>query len=309
MFLSIELEIEANKLVREYLSFADYPSTLSSFDVECGLKGRGPAPAAEEGDAGAPNRDDERARTIEEMQNRFQLAFQDGNRDEFFGLWDANFPVELRQSDPMYQKMEFQLNIYFAVFPIHPFVSERAAKQYAVPATMEAFKVFLATRGADLCKTTQFLNYYALPYVPDPRVHPSFTDLFTERHIRDLQERLRGFLASALRAADAPFLLKLLTGHSGAHSRADKEAKDHLLEMKAMRQRVRDLEDSENVQSSKFRLFQNDYHNLISIASELVQTLAACINGERITTSYLTGVCQRLAAFKGSRKSSPSKVG
>jgi hypothetical protein len=46
---------------------------------------------------------------------------------------------------------------------------------------METFKAFLETRGADLSKTSQFLPYYALPYVPDPRHHPSFSDLFEVR--------------------------------------------------------------------------------------------------------------------------------
>ena len=46
---------------------------------------------------------------------------------------------------------------------------------------METFKQFLESRGAELCKTNEFLSYYALPYVPDPRQHPSFRDMFTVR--------------------------------------------------------------------------------------------------------------------------------
>lgn len=49
---------------------------------------------------------------------------------------------------------------------------------------------------------------------------------------------------------------------------------------------------------SKHRNLQHDYHNLITIASELVQTLASCINGEKITPIYLSSICTRLAAFK-----------
>ena len=39
-------------------------------------------------------------------------------------------------------------------------------------------KHYLETRGAALSQTTEFLPYYALPFVPNPRVHPSFRELF-----------------------------------------------------------------------------------------------------------------------------------
>lgn len=38
----------------------------------------------------------------------------------------------------------------------------------------------MATKGSDLSKTSAFLAFYALPYVPDPGSHPTFQDLFTE---------------------------------------------------------------------------------------------------------------------------------
>ena len=39
-------------------------------------------------------------------------------------------------------------------------------------------KHYLETRGAALSQTTEFLPYYALPFVPNPKVHPSFRELF-----------------------------------------------------------------------------------------------------------------------------------
>lgn len=40
------------------------------------------------------------------------------------------------------------------------------------------FKHFLETRGAVLSQTTEFLPFYALPFVPNPVAHPSFKELF-----------------------------------------------------------------------------------------------------------------------------------
>lgn len=46
---------------------------------------------------------------------------------------------------------------------------------------MQEFKHYLETKGAALSQTTEFLPYYALPYIPDPTSHPSFKPLFAVR--------------------------------------------------------------------------------------------------------------------------------
>ena len=43
---------------------------------------------------------------------------------------------------------------------------------------MRVFKGYLETKGSALSQTTEFLPYYALPYIPDPTSHPSFKPLF-----------------------------------------------------------------------------------------------------------------------------------
>jgi len=44
----------------------------------------------------------------------------------------------------------------------------------------------LDTQGAELSKTAEFLPFYALPYVPNPKEHPSFKNLFNNEWIIDL---------------------------------------------------------------------------------------------------------------------------
>ncbi|KAI8588898.1 hypothetical protein BDZ88DRAFT_452678 [Geranomyces variabilis] len=84
-------------------------------------------------------------------------------------------------------------------------------------------------------------------------------------------------------------------------------------QVEEQRERIAQLQDAharaekrEAALQARHRDLQGDYHNLITIASELVQTLTACINGKKITPAYLSGICQRLASFKQStsRKSS-----
>ncbi|KND02511.1 uncharacterized protein SPPG_02969 [Spizellomyces punctatus DAOM BR117] len=282
--MDIDKEISVNSLIREYLVFANYSKTIDIFDAECGDKGR-PVDASDGGGVES---------TLEEAENRFLISFRNGDRAAFFALWDDQFPSSVRASDPLYQKLEFLLSVYFAVFPIHPGVSATAAKHHSLPVTMDTFKQFLETRGAELCKTTQFLSYYALPYVPDPRMHPSFKDIFEHAWVADLEERLKQFLRSALRGSIRPRLVKVV---EESHD-SGKTFHEQSQEAQAIRKQLGDLEEREFALSSKHRTLQNDYHNLITIASELVQTLTACINGQKITPAYLSGVCQRLASFK-----------
>ena len=43
---------------------------------------------------------------------------------------------------------------------------------------MVHFHYYLESKGSVLSECTEFLPFYALPYVPHPKTHPSFQDLF-----------------------------------------------------------------------------------------------------------------------------------
>ena len=44
--------------------------------------------------------------------------FAAGNRNEFFQIWNANIDENVRNQDAVAQKLEFYLNIYFAIYPL-----------------------------------------------------------------------------------------------------------------------------------------------------------------------------------------------
>ena len=47
------------------------------------------------------------------MQN-----FHKGKRDRFLKLWSDNLAASVKDNDPVSKKLEFYVNIYFAVYPI-----------------------------------------------------------------------------------------------------------------------------------------------------------------------------------------------
>ncbi len=108
----------------------------------------------------------------------------------------------VRDSDIIAQKIEFYLNIYFAISPL----LKRRQKgrgppptdlQRAVEVSMAGFRTFLETRGAELSRTPEFLPYYALPYVPQPVDHPTFRELFLPTWLGELRGRVAKFFADS----------------------------------------------------------------------------------------------------------------
>ena len=123
-------------------------------------------------------------------------------------MWENFVPPLVRRSDRSAQKLEFYLQIYFSIYPLHP--SNPKQHPAAIHDSMRVFKSYLETEGASLAVTPEFLAYYAMPYVPEISKHPSFKDLFTQDWARALKARLSEFLATTPQFAASPRLLEML---------------------------------------------------------------------------------------------------
>ncbi|XP_063714114.1 lisH domain-containing protein ARMC9-like isoform X2 [Symsagittifera roscoffensis] len=270
---SVGYEQDLNNIVVEYLDYASYSDTLESFKSECVSKGR-PNPQT------SGIKSDQKKN---EIQRDLLSLFHSGSRREFFLLWNESLPQVTREKDQLCQKLEFYLQIYFAIYYYkYPTpVSEASAK---IEEATNAFRTFLETRGSSLSQTTEFLPYYALPFVPNPPAHPSFKELFTDSWVPEVQVRLEKFLAISLRTNANPRLLELYKDGS----------KDVQLQLSQCQQSLIESERKTTKYMKRYSKLQNDYHNIISITAELVDTLEATFNGTMVTPEYLQSVCARL---------------
>uniref|UniRef100_A0A8P4KHE3 LisH domain-containing protein ARMC9 n=1 Tax=Dicentrarchus labrax TaxID=13489 RepID=A0A8P4KHE3_DICLA len=260
-------------MVKEYLKFEDFEETGHVFDKEC--KNKGKLVSKPQGSILR----DSKTRVI---QKDLISSFDDGDHKVFFELWTDNIPSEVKDTDPEAQSLEFYLHIHFTIYPLrrHPGRHDRAEFEERI----SHFKQYLETRGAALSQTTKFLPYYALPFVPNPTVHPSFKDLFQDSWIPQLKDKLEQFLSVTLRPSNTPRLLNLYK----EGGRSTKEA---------MQQLQLQLAESDRRIASyvrKFNKMQADYHNLIGITAELVDSLEATVSGKMISPEYLQSVCVRL---------------
>ena len=64
--------------------------------------------------------------------------------------------------------------------------------------------MFLDTKGSELSKTSEFLQFYALPYVSNPMDHPIFKGLCTKKWANDLRNKLKTFLQENLPKISSP---------------------------------------------------------------------------------------------------------
>ncbi|XP_039090507.1 lisH domain-containing protein ARMC9 isoform X3 [Hyaena hyaena] len=266
-------ESELLALVKEYLDFAEFEDTLKTFSKECKMKGKPLSKTA------GGSLSDSRSLII---QKDLIAAFDSGDQKVFFGLWEEHVPSSIRDGDSLAQKLEFYLHIHFAIYLLKHSVGRPDKED--LDERISYFKTYLETKGAALSQTTEFLPFYALPFVPNPMVHPSFKELFQDSWTPELKLKLEKFLALIFKASNTPKLLTLYKENGQNNKELSQQLHQQLIE--AERRSMTYLK--------RYNKIQADYHNLIGVTAELVDSLEATVSGKMITPEYLQSVCVRL---------------
>uniref|UniRef100_A0AAY4EYP2 LisH domain-containing protein ARMC9 n=1 Tax=Denticeps clupeoides TaxID=299321 RepID=A0AAY4EYP2_9TELE len=255
-------------MIKEYLIFGEFEETARQLEKECENKGKA-IPKVPDSILQDPK--------TSNLQKDLMTSFEDGDHKVFFELWAQHIPADMRESDPVVQKLEFYLHIHFTIYPLK-FSANRAEFDERIM----LFKNYLETKGAALSQSAEFLPFYALPFVPNPTIHPSFKMLFQDSWMPDLKEKLEKCLSTTLEASNAPRLFTLYFFLCFEDL------------MQQMQVQLAEMEMKASSYMRKFSKTQADYHNLIGVTAELVDSLEATISGKMISPEYLQGVCVRL---------------
>uniref|UniRef100_A0A3Q3W9K2 LisH domain-containing protein ARMC9 n=1 Tax=Mola mola TaxID=94237 RepID=A0A3Q3W9K2_MOLML len=260
-------------MIREYFKFEDFEETVCSFDKEC--KNKGKLVSKPQGSTLSDSK-------TSVIQKDLLSSFDDGDHKVFFGLWADNIPSEVKDTDAEAKSLEFYLYVHFTIYPLrrHPVGQDRAEFEERIA----FFKQYLETRGATLSHISQFLPYYALPFVPNPTDHPSFQDLFQDSWILELKKKLEQFLSVTMKPSITPRLLNLYK----EGGRSTKEVIQQL--------QLQVVESDHRIANyvRKFNKIRANYNNLIGVTVELVESLEATLSGEKISPEYLESVNVRL---------------
>eukprot|EP01135_Chromosphaera_perkinsii_P003112 Nk52_evm1s236 gene=Nk52_evmTU1s236 len=287
-------EEELNGIVKEYLSYGGYSETLEIYEAECLSKGKVPISQAK-----ASKEMKESVKKIHMLQAMI-AAFDEGDQVDFNKMWELHLPEAVRKRDSTCQRLEFYVYIYFAIFPLLP-QRFKSRKKVTIESSMQMFKKFLENKGAALSKTTEFLQYYALPFVPSVKTHPTFKALFADGWVPDLKVRLERFLQGALNTSSLPRLYHFANdqGKKQSHTNKSHPGKVQVndrdkIYIDQLLQQLVEAEERELGYISRHNRLQAEYHSLVGIATELVTSLEDTIRGRTISTEKLADLCNRL---------------
>eukprot|EP00069_Balaena_mysticetus_P005040 bmy_04903T0 len=175
------------------------------------------------------------------IQKDLLAAFDSGDQKVFFDLWEGYIPSSIRAGDSLAQKLEFYLHIHFAIYLLKH-----------------------STGRPD-------------PWTPE------------------LKLKLEQFLALIFKASNTP---KLLTLYIGQHNvrypefcllnacfpellSSQKENGQSNKEMlQQLHQQLVEAERRSMTYLKRYNKIQADYHNLIGVTAELVDSLEATVNGK-----------------------------
>lgn len=191
----LEFKLIADELTKDYLSKLNLSKSLSSFLSENDLSNN----------------------KINELITNFHLnsnkeileAFSTGNEELFFALFNDLINNNDNEEENKNQesgfinnisvdKTEFLLRIYFAIYPLLKEILINKNKNVSDTILLETKerifvfkKNYLDKKEVEMSKTTDYLAYYALPYIPKPHLHPAYSNLFTEKWVNELLSNLK----------------------------------------------------------------------------------------------------------------------
>jgi hypothetical protein len=106
-----------NSMIHEYLLRKDFIKSLDTFQDEIGDKIKQKKyPSAKFSD--------------NNFENILDNYFTVGKKNEFFKIWNRVIPSHIKLRDSSLEKVEFFLQIYFAIFPLLPHVVDKKVKVY-----------------------------------------------------------------------------------------------------------------------------------------------------------------------------------
>ena len=170
-----------SSLIHEYLYKKDYTKTLDIFQQEISEK-------IKTGKFYTPP-------TISTLNSKNLISFfKSGDKELFMYHWNRLIPNNLILTESTLFKLNFNIQIYFAIYPILNIKAnineEKTNKK--LKQNMEEFKKFLEKNKSDTESefSTEFLSYYALPYIPDPRNNFNYLHLFKPEWSKCLIEQI-----------------------------------------------------------------------------------------------------------------------
>jgi hypothetical protein len=191
------------------------------------------------------------------------IAMRNGQFGRFTIHWEKLSQSHL--DDPIFLALDFDIHLYFALYP-QLFPEQGGYSYEGSKNSMDLFKSYLSERGKDLTKLNDesYLVFYALPFVPEPKKHPSFKHLFEDAWWEKVQTRFISFVKTKMDGLRKPAIYYLYgSNHSnnphqpfkGKSDRSKSPISSSTL-LKTLQTQLKDSEDRELDLSQRFSLLK-----------------------------------------------------
>lgn len=216
----------------------------------------------------------------DDWRMRLLNSFQSGDSESFKAIWEGYCITESVQQTTV-RPLEFYLLLYFIVKNWEVDSDEKRKQR------LNEFRIFLETKGELLSQISEFLPFYAFPYVVNPKNHPVYRELFGAEWAADLKKKLSAFLET-IDGEEQPLpKILFLQEPDDLHRN---------VQLKQLQNRLVDAEKRASQAHQRFSKIQNDYQSLLGITTDLVDTLESALRGEQIQGDVLQQICSRLVA-------------
>ena len=256
-----------SSLIHEYLYKKDYTRTLDTFQEELAEKIK-----------------TRKFYTIPLTQsfNSTNLIsyFKSGDKDNFINHWNRLIPNNLLLTEQALYKLNFNIQIYFAIYPIlnqkTNLNEEKVQKK--LKKNMEEFKLFLEKNKSEKENelSSEFLSYYALPYIPDPRNNINYINLFKPNWSKCLLEQIEKCVEyySPNNVSNLPILYdmvrgkKVITINNNINNNMNRNINKN--EEKKMKELIRENNELKEKDENNKKIFLDSQKNWCSLALDII---------------------------------------
>ena len=253
-----------SSLIHEYLYKKDYTKTLDIFQEELAEK-------IKQGKFYSP--------PITDYPTSESLIsyFKSGEKDKFLSHWTRLIPNNLILTESTLYKLNFYIQIYFAIYPIlNPRTNINEEKiQKNLKKNMEEFKSFLEKNKPQSESSSEFLAYYALPYIPDPRNNFTYVNLFKPEWTACIIEQIEKCVEyySPNKVCNLPLLYDISMGKKiiNINNNINNNLRGYIgKEGKKMKELIEENKDLKDKEENNKKIFLESQKNWCSLALDII---------------------------------------
>lgn len=244
------------------------------------------------------------------VKTAMMTAFTAGKYEDFFQMWNRFIPYHLRENDTNAVKLEFYIHIYFTIFTLHPLTKKSSVgMQKEFKKRKDWFKAFLDSKGKDMSETSEFLAYYALPYITNPIDHPSFKNMFTSKWLNQITASTEKFITDNVMREEKSKLQTMFAVYKKCLKEEGKENVDHAVEIEHLsdqlvNERQKLIETKKHLEKVRNILIQGQTkwsgfsQSILKIAEDFYYVMEKTDVLDKVDQKWLMEVVAKLSKYK-----------